>query len=152
MISGTSLAALINGAAHPEQESAETVSAAAAAPLEDPAAEQKLTAAHDAIFDDIRQRRPRFVAAFDNMTFAGSSIRLTVPSQALFDEIMRSKTEILMRIAEIAGVNGMLTLDIAVDERMKAARPIKLEDRVKYLTDKNPLVAELRKALDLETE
>ena len=35
---------------------------------------------------------------------------------------------------------------------IRAARPIKLEDLVRYITEKNPLVAELRKALDLEVE
>lgn len=39
-----------------------------------------------------------------------------------------------------------------MDEQIRAARPIKLEDRVKFITEKNPLVAELRKALDLEIE
>ena len=38
------------------------------------------------------------------------------------------------------------------NEQIRAARPIKLEDRVRYMTEKNPLVAELRKALDLEVE
>lgn len=33
-----------------------------------------------------------------------------------------------------------------VNEEIRAARPIKLEDRVKHMTEKNPLIAELRKA------
>lgn len=41
---------------------------------------------------------------------------------------------------------------MTVNEQVRATRPIRLEDRVKYLTEKNPLVAELRKALDLEVE
>ena len=123
-----------------------------AATVTDPDSERKLTAAAAAIYEDIRQRRPRFVAAFDSMTFAGAAIRLRVPSQALHDEIMRSKLELLTRIAELAGVNGALTLEIAVDEEIRASKPIKLEDRVKFITDKNPIVNELRKALDLEFE
>jgi hypothetical protein len=39
-----------------------------------------------------------------------------------------------------------------INEEIRAARPIKLEDRVKYMTEKNPLLAELRRALDLEVE
>ena len=57
-----------------------------------------------------------------------------------------------MRIAEVAGITGRIELEITVDEQIRAARPIKLEDRVKFITEKNPLVAELRKALDLEIE
>jgi len=153
LISGTSLSDLINGAANTSDTPAETAgSVSAAEPAEDPRAEEKLTEAQAAIFEEIRQRRPRFVAAFDSMTFTGSTIRLAVPSQSLCDEIMRSKTELLMRIAELAGIKGILRLEISIDERIKAARPIKLEDRLKFITDKNPLVTELRKALDLEAE
>ena len=58
----------------------------------------------------------------------------------------------LLRIAELAGINGMLDLRITVNEEIRAARPIKLEDRMKHLLDRNPQLAELRKALDLEAE
>ena len=57
-----------------------------------------------------------------------------------------------LRIAETSGVQGMLELDVTINEEIRAARPIKLEDRVKYMTEKNPLLAELRRALDLEVE
>ena len=153
LVSGLSLAAMLSGgAAGTADEKSEDAAESSAEAKTDPDSEQKLTAAHAAIYEDIRQRRPRFVAAFDSMTFAGATIRLRVPSQALHDEIMRSKLELLTRIAELAGVNGALTLEIAVDENIRAAKPIKLEDRVKFITDKNPIVNELRKALDLEFE
>ena len=67
-------------------------------------------------------------------------------------QILRNKTELLLRIAETSGVQGMLELDVTINEEIRAARPIKLEDRVKYMTEKNPLLAELRRALDLEVE
>ena len=55
-------------------------------------------------------------------------------------------------IAELAGISGAIELEVIVNEEIRAARPIKLEDRVKHMTEKNPLIAELRKALDLEVE
>ena len=152
LVSGLSLSAMLSGGASATEEKSEDAAESSAEAKTDPDSEQKLTAAHAAIYEDIRQRRPRFLAAFDSMTFAGATIRLRVPSQALHDEIMRSKLELLTRIAELAGVNGALTLEIAVDENIRAAKPIKLEDRVKFITDKNPIVNELRKALDLEFE
>ena len=151
LVSGMSLSAMFNGDAAADQSS-EEVAAESIAPKADPDSERKLTAAGAAIFEDIRQRRPRFVAAFDNMTFAGATIRLRAPSQALHDEIMRSKLEVLTRIAELAGTSGALELEIEVDENIRAAKPVKLEDRIKFITDKNPIVNELRKALDLEIE
>lgn len=100
----------------------------------------------------VREMRPRFVAAFERMQFQGHVIRIAVPSEALREEILRNKTELLLRIAETSGVQGMLELDVTINEEIRAARPIKLEDRVKYMTEKNPLLAELRRALDLEVE
>ena len=94
----------------------------------------------------------RFVPAFEQMLFRGDTIAVSVPTTELRDEILRSKTGMLMRIAELAGVTGRIELEITVNEQIRAARPIRLEDRVKYITEKNPLVAELRKALDLEVE
>ena len=95
--------------------------------------------------------RPRFVAAFERMQFQGHVIRIAVPSEALREEILRNKTELLLRIAETSGAVA-LELHRYGHEEIRAARPIKLEDRVKYMTEKNPLLAELRRALDLEVE
>ena len=39
-----------------------------------------------------------------------------------------------------------------VNEQIKASRPIKLEDRIKFMTEKNALILELKKALDMEYE
>ena len=86
------------------------------------------------------------------MTVAGHTITVEVPSQTLYEEIMRSKTEILLTIARTAGVDGTLDLEVKVNEQIRAARPIKLEDRIKHMTEKNPMVLELKKALDMEYE
>ena len=118
----------------------------------DPASESKLTKARDEILKLIRERRPRFVQVFEEMRFQGNTIAVSVPTSELREEILRSKTAMLMRIAELAGINGALELEVKVNEEIRAARPIKLEDRVKYMTDKNPLLTEFRKALDLEVE
>ena len=58
----------------------------------------------------------------------------------------------MLDIAQNSVRAGASLIEITVDEQIRAARPIKLEDRVKFITEKNPLVAELRKALDLEIE
>ena len=118
----------------------------------DPASESKLTKARDEILKLIRERRPRFVQVFEEMRFQDNTIAVSVPTSELREEILRSKTAMLMRIAELAGINGALELEVKVNEEIRAARPIKLEDRVKYMTDKNPLLTEFRKALDLEVE
>ena len=118
----------------------------------DPDCAEKLEHARSRILNLIKEKRPRFVPAFELMTFRDNTISVSVPTTELREEILRSKTGMLMRIAELAGIEGMIELEVAVNEEIRAARPIKLEDRVRYITEKNPLVAELRKALDLDVE
>ncbi len=118
----------------------------------DARSEQKILERRAAVLEAILRERPRFVVAFEKMKVAGHTITVEVPSQTLYEEIMRSKTEILLAIAHTAGVNGSLELEVKVNEQIKAARPIKLEDRIKHMTEKNPAVLELKRLLDMEYE
>ena len=152
LISGTSLSDLLASAGNPAAQPEKTQDPEPAAATVDPECAAKLERAREHILALIRERRPRFVPAFEQMLFRGDTIAVSVPTTELRDEILRSKTGMLMRIAELAGVTGRIELEITVNEQIRAARPIRLEDRVKYITEKNPLVAELRKALDLEVE
>ena len=154
LLSGTSLTELLaSGGMLPEEKHETEGQADEPATAEiDPECTAKLERGREAILALIRERRPRFVPVFEQMAFHGNTIGLSVPTTELRDEILRSKTAMLMRIAEVAGITGRIELEITVDEQIRAARPIKLEDRVKFITEKNPLVAELRKALDLEIE
>ena len=153
LISGTSLSELLSTGGASQSVDPESEKAARTTDIViDPASESKLTKARDEILKLIRERRPRFVQVFEEMRFQGNTIAVSVPTSELREEILRSKTAMLMRIAKLAGINGALELEVKVNEEIRAARPIKLEDRVKYMTDKNPLLTEFRKALDLEVE
>ena len=153
LISGTSLSELLASAgSNPDEEPSEQETAEPEVATIDPECERKLERAREKILNLIRERRPRFVPAFELMRVQGNTISLSVPTSELREEILRSKTGMLMRIAELASITGAIELEVVVNEEIRAARPIKLEDRVKYMTEKNPLIAELRKALDLEVE
>ena len=121
-------------------------------PKYDPATEQKISSQRDAVIAAILEERPRFVVAFEKMRVEGHTIMLEVPSQTLYEEIMRSKTEILLQIVRTAGINGSLEMEIKVNEQIRAARPIKLEDRIKYMIERNPQLAILKSLLDMEYE
>ena len=116
----------------------------------DPRSAEKLWNSRQKIVDFINDRRPRFIFAFETMTFEGNTIRLNVPSEAMKDDIEQSSVELLTNIAAISGVTGTLAFDIRVVADNRPMRPVKLEDRIRHIEQKNPLVAELKKALDME--
>ena len=122
------------------------------APVIDPQAEAKLQAHREAILALVRTERPRFYPSFERMEVAGNELRISVPSRELHDEIQRNRTALLMQVARLAAVEGLIELKVEINEELRAEKPIKLEDRLRHLTEKNPKLVELRKALDMEVE
>ena len=153
LIGGASLSSLLSQARGAAPETApEAAEQPQPAVTIDPASGQKLESGRTAILDYIRQERPRLYAFFEQLRIEGHTLRLAVPTEALREEILRSKLEMLTRIAAIAGVEGALELEVTINEQIRAVRPIKLEDRLRHMNEKNPLLAELRRELDLEVE
>ncbi len=153
-LAGFSITSLM-GAASAASEAAEATNAESARTEQlhyDPLTEQKIVARREEVVEAILHERPRFIVAFEKMAVEGHTVRVEVPTQQLHDEILRSKTEVLLTIARTAGVEGMIDLEVKVNEQIKASRPIKLEDRIKYMTERAPLLLELKKALDMEYE
>ncbi len=146
---GMSLTDLLS---HEEPSEATAEVATSVAPTIDPDSERKLTEARSVILSLVRTERPRFYPAFERMEIRGNEIHISVPSRELHDEILRNKTALLMQIVEEASIEGMVELCVAVNEAIRAERPIKLEDRLKHLNEKCEKLAELRKALDMEVE
>ena len=113
---------------------------------------EKIAINREAVISSILEERPRFVTAFEGMKVEGHTITVEVPTKALYEEIMRSKTEILLMIVRTARIEGMIELEVVVNEQIKASRPIKLEDRIQYMTQKSPLILKLKQELDMEYE
>ena len=118
----------------------------------DPESESKLAAARNDIVKYINEQRPRFIVAFETMRFEGNAILLTVPTDALREDIEHSSVELLTNIARKAGIEGSLEFRITLGADNRPMRPIKLEDRIRHIEQKNPLVLELKKSLELEVE
>ncbi len=146
---GMSLTDLLS---HEEPSETTAEVATSVAPTIDPDSERKLTEARSVILSLVRTERPRFYPAFERMEIRGNEIHISVPSRELHDEILRNKTALLMQIVEEASIEGLVELCVAVNEEIRAERPIKLEDRLKHLNEKCEKLAELRKALDMEVE
>ena len=150
-LAGKSLSELLNATTTAVEQAEEKKNTAVEVVI-DPLSEQKLNENRQKMVEAILQERPRFVVAFESMRIEGHIIKMEVPSHTLYEEIMRNKTEILLQMARTAGIDGMLDMEIVVNEQIKASRPIKLEDRIKFMTEKNPMLLELKKALEMEYE
>ena len=118
----------------------------------DPRTAEKIEANRERIIEIIREQRPRIAPTFEQMTLEGHIIRVSVPSLELHDEILRNRTPLLLIFVNQAQIDGFIDLEVLVNEETRSARPIRLEDRVQHMTDKNPLLIEFRKQLELDVE
>ena len=146
-----SLSDLIGGKAKRASEQAAAEATTKVANI-DPESERKLREAKPRFVESLMERRRRFGVIFETMTIEANKISVTVPSQDLGDEIMRSQREWTAEIAEFAGVEGYIELSVVVNERVKAARPITLEDRLRHLSSKNDHLREMIERLQLDAE
>lgn len=114
--------------------------------------ESKLSAAKEEFLETLSTRRPRFATALADMRIEGNIIRASVSSDILRDELTFHQKEIINTLCDLAGVDGIVKLEIEVKENTKSLRPVKPEDKLAYLTAKNPLLTDLRRVLELEME
>ncbi len=154
LIGGASLSDLINGTQpEPAVESTEPLEKQETQSVAiDPNSESKLEAVRTKIIEFVGQFRPRFRAAFETMEILGNKMKIYVPTSELNEEILRAKSTILLKAVEMGQINGIVELEIAINEKKTVVRPIKLEDRVAHMIKVNPLVTNLKEAFDLEVE
>ena len=148
-----SLNTLMGGEVKTASEIAEEAAAAASAEVVvDPRSEEKLMAAKGKYIAILSSGRARYVPVFETMRAEGNVVKLTVASRELFDEIMRDKLRWLGEIAQVAEISGALELEIEVNEAIRIARPITIEDRLKHLMTKNDKLRDMIEQLVLDAE
>ena len=94
----------------------------------------------------------RYVPVFETMTVSDRVVRVVVPSRELFEEIMRDKLEWLKEIQKLAGLRCSIELEVIVNEAVRIARPITIEDRLRHLMGKNDRLKEMIETLVLDAE
>ena len=146
-ILGSSLSGLLKEMSNPadgEGKSAQIVI--------DEESEAKMSQVKSNIVARMCKERPRFVSAFENIEFEGNVVKLAVPSEALRDELLSQRWEILTGIAAIAKVNGSLDMKIEIKEIDFKLKPIKLEDRVEHIRKVMPEFEYMQKVFDMDVE
>ena len=152
-ISGTSISSLLGKVAPKSAEEGSEQGASNSLTSIDPLTEQKIANAREKFIAKLREQSVRLALAFDTMKVDGNRLVIEAESDVLEDEIRHHKTAVLQLLADTAGINGMLELEIVRPVvEYRAPKPIRVEDRMAFLVDKNPLVDKLRKALELELE
>ena len=124
-------------------------------PLEviiDPASEEKLNAVKEEIVKRMCDERARFVSAFENIRFEENRVILPVPTEALRDELLGMRFEILKTITEIAGIKGILEMVIEVKEIEFKLKPVKLDDRERHIHKVAPEMGYLAQLFDTINE
>ncbi|MBQ7791276.1 MAG: DNA polymerase III subunit gamma/tau [Rikenellaceae bacterium] len=152
-ISGTSLADLLKTTTSKSTE--EGTEQVAINPLTDidPLTEQKIANVRERFIAKLREQSMRMALAFETMKVDSNRLTVEVESDVLEDEILHHKNEVLQLLKDTAAVTGTLELELVRPEvEYQAPKPIRVEDRMAYLVEKNPVVAKLRKALELELE
>ncbi|MFI3265654.1 MAG: DNA polymerase III subunit gamma/tau [Rikenellaceae bacterium] len=96
--------------------------------------------------------RPRFAMAFSTAVVEGNVLTVKVANQTLAEEIVNGRFEILGSIAKLGGVSAPIELKVEVSQTTTKTRPIKVEDKIKFLVDKNPDLLLFKQALNLDVE
>lgn len=114
--------------------------------------EQKLVAIKAQFVDILSKGRMRYVPVFETMKVKERIIQVTVPSKELFEEIMRDKLEWLKEIQRLAGVRCSIDMEVVINEAVRIARPITIEDRLRHMVGKNERLKEMIEVLVLDAE
>ena len=144
---GGSLSTLLDEVSNPTE-----VEGKAAAMKVDPASEEKLLQVKEQIIKQMCSERPRFVSAFESITFEGNAVKLSVPSEGLQKELLDDRFWILKKMSEMAGICGSLEMKVDIKEMDFKLKPIKLEDRVAHIRKVMPEFDYMQKALDIDVE
>ena len=118
----------------------------------DPDCEAKLMGIKAQFVEILSKGRMRYVPVFETMTAKERLIQVTVPSKELYEEIMRDKLEWLKELKELAGLKCSIDLEVIINEAVRIARPITIEDRLRHLVAKNDRLKEMIEVLVLDAE
>lgn len=109
----------------------------------------KVEAKREAFLAELYNLNPRLANALRSMIIEGYTIRACVMTEMVRDELLRNRGEINNILREVCGIEGSMAFEIEV-ARSRDAKPVKAEDKLRFLIGRNPEVTNLIQALDLD--
>ncbi len=100
---------------------------------------------------ELMERRPRLAMAFSAAKIENGKVLLTLNSKIVEQEVMQNKHEFVKRLMDITSLDS-IDIETHVDETMDEVKTIivKDEDKLKHLSEKNPVMKQLCSELNLD--
>ena len=114
--------------------------------------ETALTEGLKRLTEEMMHERPRIGIFCQDAQVEGNLVRMIVPNESAYDELSNCLTALKSRLGELSDVHVPIQIQVNIKASTKGLKPIKVEDRLRYLTEKNPVLNRLRKELELDVE
>lgn len=145
-IFGGSLGAVLSGKGYGnDEEEASTTH-------HDPRSQEKILAHREEFLTELERQSPRMAYALKDMVVSGHTISTTVVTEMVKEELLRGRGEINTLLERICGLDGVVELDVVVSKSEANNRPVRSEDKFKFLSERNEELGTLIKELDMDYE
>lgn len=152
ILSGRSISSILQTSAvtsetieKPDQEETQAVEI-------DADVETALTEGMKRLTEEMIHKRPRIGIFCQDAQVEGNLVRMVVPNESAYDELSNCLTALKSRLGELSDVHVPIQIQVDIKASAQGLKPIKVEDRLRYLTEKNPVLTRLRKELELDVE
>lgn len=152
ILSGRSISSILQTSAvtsetieEPDQEETQAVEI-------DADVETALTEGMKRLTEEMIHERPRIGIFCQDAQVEGNLVRMVVPNESAYDELSNCLTALKSRLGELSDVHVPIQIQVDIKASTQGLKPIKVEDRLRYLTEKNPVLTRLRKELELDVE
>lgn len=152
ILSGRSISSILQTSTVTPETTEETDNEEEQAVEIDADVETALTEGLKRLTEEMMHERPRIGIFCQDAQVEGNLVRIIVPNESAYDELSNCLTALKSRLGELSDVHVPIQIQVNIKASTKGLKPIKVEDRLRYLTEKNPVLNRLRKELELDVE
>ena len=116
----------------------------------DPQCEAKINAKRSEFLSALNIQKPRLANALGSMVVSDHTIRATVMTEMVREELLRNSKELNTLLREVCGIEGSVVFDIEVVKSNAVLKPVKAEEKLRFLVERNGEVTNLIQSLDLD--
>jgi DNA polymerase-3 subunit gamma/tau len=114
--------------------------------------EEKIYEASQSLSESLMATRPRLASVLQRVTVNGNKLCVDVPNDQLREEILLNKQELQRLFIRTMGCRVVVEFDINVVVDNSFIKPVKVEEKVRYFSEKNPDFVEFCRRLKVDVE